>query len=152
MSLTVIYLPSIALAQGVMEPKASSSSDLGLMGSWDGWGGVFLDRSSGSYKDTYGRRPGWIHYKRTGPHTFEGTWGEPGRTGTLQLRMGEDRKVYVNWKVDAGSTVGPINSGSDVWTPAKPPTDFQSAPTNYDGTLYFPRPGVGGQPGKTSKD
>lgn len=70
----------------------------------------------GTYTDTYGKKPGWLKFDRVGGRKYSGTWGESGRSGTMQFEVNaEGSQARVNWKTDPSSAVGPILSGQDTW-------------------------------------
>jgi len=115
-----------------------------LSGDWQGWGTVKIDKNKGTYTDTFGGNPGWLELTPTALRQYRGRWGEPGRSGTMEVTVNEaGTQARVQWKADPNSQVGPIDGGVSTWQRRQPETahsqpkecSFQPVPNRNKPTL-----------------
>jgi hypothetical protein len=107
----------VATAAPSMATRAADGAE--LTGAWTGadWGAVSIDGNVGSYTDTYGTGPGRLELRKTGDHTYSGTWSESAkRHGTMRMLLSEDGASLSGlWFVDADSTIGSMGGGALRW-------------------------------------
>jgi hypothetical protein len=91
-----------------------------LSGEWSGagWGKVVISGARGTYTDTYQTGPGTFELRRTGRHTYEGTWGESKkRFGTLSFVTSEDERTIAGiYQADASCAIDPGSTSTFQWS------------------------------------
>ncbi len=88
---------------------------------WDGgdWGDVLVDSDlRASYSANCGTGISRMIFRKTGPLTYSGTWGESSRRyGTIDVVVSDNRKsVTGRWEAIEGKTLGSGPSGLVKWT------------------------------------